>query len=126
MESSDLRAGPRQMGTQLRKSCILLLSHNCRGLTKDEQVEEFDSWLKSRGAYAVCLQETWKVGNTSEEHNGDLILNPGPPEKLCNRGSFGVAIALGPRARKAWDRAGSIVLYFGLRIMATRLHLLLR
>ncbi len=70
VESSDLHAGSEWMRTKLSKLCELFFSHNCRGLTKDEQVEEFDSWLKNRGAYAVCLQETWKVGNYRKPQRG--------------------------------------------------------
>ena len=34
-----------------------------------------------------------------------------------------MAIVLNGKARKDWEKAGSIVLYFGMRIIATRLHL---
>ena len=111
------------MGKQLIESWIHVLSQNMRGMVRDEHVEEFDSWFKCLKAYAACLQETWKLGNTTEEHDGTLILNHGPPAKLCKRGSLGVAIVLNGKARKDWERAGSIVLYFGMRIIATRLHL---
>ena len=107
---------------KLSESCILILSHNVRGMAKDEQIKEFDSWFKRLRADAACLQETWKLGNTTEEHDGTLILNHGPPKKLCKRGSLGVAIALNSAARNAWEKAGSVVLYFGIRIIATRLH----
>ena len=66
---------------KLSESCILILSHNVRGMAKDEQIEEFDSWFKRLRADAACLQETWKLGNTTEDHNGTLILNHGPQKK---------------------------------------------
>ena len=47
-----------------------------------------------------------------------VILNHGPPAKLCKRGSLGVAIELSPPpAVQAWDRAGNVRLHFGLRII---------
>jgi hypothetical protein len=61
------------------------------------------------------------VGNTTHENNNTIIINHGPPKKLCKRGSLGVAIVLGPEARRCWEKAGSQQLYFGERILATRL-----
>jgi exonuclease III len=79
--------------------------------------------MERNGAWAVGLQETWRTGDTIEEHRDYTILNHGPHQKLCNRGSLGVAIALSRDARQAWEKAGSQVLYYGLRIIATRLEM---
>ena len=62
------------MGKQLSESWIHVLSQNMRGMVRDEHVEELNSWFKRLKAYAACLQETWKLGNTTEEHDGTLIL----------------------------------------------------
>jgi len=43
--------------------------------------------------------------------------------KPCARGAQGVAIVLGPEAKIAWEQAGCQRLYFGTRIVATRLKL---
>jgi exonuclease III len=79
-------------------------------------MERIDAW-------AVGLQETWRTGDAIEEHRGYTILTHGPKQKLCRRGSLGVAIALGRDARQAWEKAGSQVLFYGPRIIATRLEL---
>jgi hypothetical protein len=114
------------MGTKtLSESFVKIIQHNVRGPQKDEYMEEFIAWFEQLKGYAACLQETWKLGDTTEEHedSGCVILNHGPPAKLCRRGSLGVAIVIARRARRAWEKAGSQALYFGLRIIATRLHL---
>ena len=67
------------------------------------------------------FQETWKAGSEVRENKGITVLEHGLATKVCPRGSLGVAIALGPEARKAWERAGSLRLTFGPRILATRL-----
>lgn len=72
--------------------------------------------------YAACLQETWRLGKTVEQHDGCVLLNTGPAQKLCKRGSLGVGILLSKLAVQAWEAAGSQVLRFGLRVLATRLH----
>jgi hypothetical protein len=112
---------------QLRESfvrTIRLISHNVRGLQKDEYVEEMLAWIRTlKDVYAACLQETWKLGDTVEENTGFVLLNHGPEVKLCKRGSLGVAILLSPSAQKAWEKAGSQVLHYGRRIIATRLSL---
>jgi hypothetical protein len=46
----------------------------CAG-SQDEHTEEFNLWFNKLKAFAACLQETWKLGNTTEEHNGMIIIN---------------------------------------------------
>ena len=65
-------------------------------------------------------QETWKAGSEVRENEGITFLEYGLATKVYPRGSQGVVIALGPEARKAWERAGSLRLTFGPRILATR------
>ena len=69
-------------------------------------------------------QETWKAGGEVLENKGITFLEHGLATKVCPRGSQGVAMALGPEARKAWERAGSLRLAFGPRILATRLTIM--
>ena len=57
-------------------------------------------------------------------NEGFTFLEHGLAEKVCHRGSQGVAIVLSPDARKAWERAGSLRMTFGERILATRLIVL--
>ena len=58
------------------------------------------------------------------ENEGITLLEHGLATTVFPRGSKGVAIALGPEARKAWKRAGSLRLAFGPRILATRLTIM--
>ena len=66
------------------------------------------------------FQKTWKAGSEVRENEGITFLEHGLATKVCPRGSQGVAMALGPEARKARERAGSLRLAFGPRILATR------
>jgi exonuclease III len=84
-------------------------------------MEELVHGLNESRVFAASLQETWIVGDKVLEHDRYTIINHGPPVKLCSRGSLGVAIALDPSAKKAWESAGCTVLYFGIRIIAVRL-----
>ena len=80
-------------------------------------------FLETNNAFAACLQETWKLGNTIEQHNSNIIINHGPDKKLCHRGSLGVVIVITRHSKQAWEQAGSQQLYFGNRIIATRFHM---
>ena len=66
-------------------------------------------------------QETWKAGSEVRESEGITLLEHGLATKVFPRGSQGVTTALRPEARRAWERAGSLRLTFGPRILATRL-----
>ena len=70
------------------------------------------------------FQETWKVGSEVRENEGITFLEQGLAMKVCPCGSQGAAIVLGPEARKAWERAGSLRLTLGPRILATRLTIM--
>ena len=85
----------------LRESNVKFLQHNVRGLQKAEYQEECIAWVRELNGYAACLQETWMLGDTDEELHKYVILNHGPPAKLCRRGSLGVVIALSPPPRCA-------------------------
>jgi hypothetical protein len=107
----------------LREKTVNIYSKNERGIWKDEQLEESVSWMERGNAWAVGLQETWRTGDAIDQHRGYTILTHGPHQKLCSRGSLGVAIALNRDAHQAWEKAGSQVLHYGPRIIATRLEL---
>ena len=108
---------------KLRESHVRILSNNQRGMSKDAQIEQVLAWFDNVNAYAAGLQETWKLGDETEVNNGRIILNHGPKNKLCNRGSLGVSIVLSLPAVLAWERAASQRMTFGPRIIATRLHI---
>ena len=76
--------------------------------------------IKDRRLFAAKFQETWKAGSEVRENEGITFLEHRLATKVCPRGSQGVAIALGPEVRKAWERAGSLRLTFGPRILAIR------
>ena len=71
--------------------------------------------------WTACLQETWKHGDDMQENGGCTFHGNGLAEKECRRGSHGLAIALSPDTRRAWERAGPKWLAFGPRILATNL-----
>ena len=70
------------------------------------------------------LQETWKAGCDLRENEGITFLEHARATKVLPRGSKGVAIALGPEVRKAWERAGSLRITLGPRILATGLTIM--
>jgi hypothetical protein len=92
------------------------------GLWKDEHLEECVTWFTKLRGFALCLQETWKLKDTLEDHKGCVLMNTGPDNKLCRRGSLGVGILLSREAKEAWKAAGSQVHCYGLRVIATRLQ----
>ena len=55
------------------------------------------------------FQETSKAGSDVRGTEGLTFLETGLAAKVRPRGSQGAAIALGPEARKAWERAGSLL-----------------
>jgi hypothetical protein len=60
-----------------RDTFVRVGTQNMRGLQRDEHVEEFMLWFKKLGLWAACLQETWRLGNTLEQHNDVVIINTG-------------------------------------------------
>ena len=52
------------------------------------------------------VQETWLTGDWIKSINGVTVIHHGPPAPTSRRGSGGVAILLGPKAKKAWQAAG--------------------
>ena len=105
------------------KQYVSILSQNLRGLNDDKEAELILR-LTERKVWAACLQETWKHGDSVHRNEGFTFLEHGLAEKVCHRGSQGVAIVLSPDAREVWERAGSLRMTFGERILATRLIVL--
>ena len=108
---------------KLRKTFVNIISQNVRGFS-DEKEEEIIDCMGKHKIWAACLQETWRITKASWENKGYTFLHNGLDVKPCARGAQGVAIVLGPDARIAWEKAGSQQLYFGTRIVATRLKLI--
>ena len=111
-------AGPKE----LRKMYINIISQNTRGFGHEKE-EELIECMGRRSVWAACLQETWRTGQNSWENEGYAFIHNGLESKPCARGCQGVAIVLGPEARRAWIKGGCQILYFGTRIVATRLCL---
>jgi hypothetical protein len=110
------------IGINERNTCIDIMSQNLRDF-REEKEEEIILRMVERNLWAACLQETWRIGNSTWENGGLTFIHHGLSEKPCKRGALGVAIVLSSEARKSWERAGSKILYFGPRILATRLRL---
>jgi hypothetical protein len=113
------------MGIQQRNECnIIIRGQNCRGLKREEELEELAERVLSKVIFALAVQETWRTGDFQIESRGVLFIGHGFQEAKCRRGSGGVGLMLGPAARKAWEAAGSAVHHFGERILAVRLQVL--
>jgi len=108
---------------KLRKMFVNIISQNVRGFNHEKE-EEFIDCMGKHNVWAACLQETWRIEQNSWENDGYTFLHNGLDVKPCARGAQGVAIVLGPEAKIAWEQAGCQRLYFGTRIVATRLKLL--
>jgi len=77
---------------------------------------------KQRNVFAVCGQETRRVGNEHSEQDGFTFLGSAP-DSQSRHGSCGVSITLSPPATAAWKRAGcEIYTNLGPRLMAVRLE----
>ena len=55
----------------------------------------------------LLAQETWREGTWRKRINGITVFHHGPDRKQGRRGRGGMAIFLGPRAKKAWNNAGN-------------------
>lgn len=102
---------------------IRIYGQNTRGLKREAKLEELVEQGFKREAFAIALQEKWRVGKLSLDSRGWLFIHSGQEERSCARGSGGVALLLSPKARRAWDEAGAKVLYFGVRSVAVRLQI---
>jgi len=102
---------------------IELFGQNTRGLKTDDKLEELRGVAAKRKAYAVGVQETWRIGQGTLDSRGWKFVTQGKTEMTCNRGSGGVGILLCPDAVRDWEAADSEVLLFGERILAVRLQL---
>ena len=90
-----------------RESSLKLRGQNCRGLTKEEKLEELVEVVLAHGIFALAVQETWREGSFQIESRGVLFIGHGFGTARCARGSGGVGIFLSPAERKAWQLAGS-------------------
>ena len=77
--------------------------------------------MRRQKVFCWLGQETWGSGKRQWENNGITLLYNGLAVETCRRGAQGVVIALEPEAKKCWEKAGSQMLCFGPRIIATRL-----
>ena len=112
-----------------RESSLVVYQQNVRGLG-EAKIEELVWQMKRLNVYAWTLQETWRSGreilrngdlNTDAGDDDFIILTNGLDSPVCHRGSQGVALVLGPEAKRAWEASGCVVEYFGTRVIAARL-----
>ena len=94
-----------------------IFSQNCLGLKTATRRTELIAMLRRRGAFAACLQETWRQGTEELQEDGWLFVGTAPPSQH-GRGSQGVAIMLSPPAAAALDTAHTDL---GARVVAVRL-----
>ena len=109
---------------QVSKQYVRILSQILRGLKHTGREAEIILRIKERRLFAAMFQETWKAGSEVRENEGIIFLEHGLATKVCPCGSQGVANALGPEARKAWEREDSLRITFGPRSLATRLTIM--
>ena len=75
-----------------------------------------------RGAFAACLQETWRLGREElADADGSVFLGSGLAAKTCRRGAEGVGLWLSRGAVAAWEAAGRAFLFASPRLLAIRL-----
>lgn len=110
------KPGPQK----LRKQCVGIVTQNMRGINHTKE-EELASLQVQRGTRAACLQESWRVKRESWKNREFAFLTNSLAEKPCRRGAKGVAIALFPAARRAWEKGGEQRPCFGTRLLSTRL-----
>jgi len=105
---------------------VHIASQNTRGQKSDHKLQELITTVKRKRKqlFDVCLQEAWRTGLSTTEHDGYLFLNSGLQPNLVKsrRGEQGVGIILSPTATVAWRSAGSVLHNtFGGRVIAVRL-----
>ena len=91
---------------QPSKQYVSILTQNLRGSNSAKEAELILRFREGR-IWAACFQETWEHGDDVYENEGITFLKHGLAVKECHRGSQGVAIALSPAARKAWEPGGA-------------------
>ena len=106
---------------QRGQASVQFASHNVRGMN-DDKLEMVVDRLREKTITAMCLYETWRVGDHQLDLHGCAFLLHGLATRSCHRGSQGVGIALDPTGREAWEKAGCVVKHFGSRVMAARLE----
>ena len=72
-------------------------------------MQELCTTVKSRNIFAACLQETWRTGFRTLEHENCIIFSSGLDPNLVKSqcGEQGVEILLSKNAVTAWKSAGS-------------------
>ena len=86
------------------RGSVVFESKNVRGLS-EEKFEDLIHQMQRGGAAARGIQETWRIGNFTEENKDYTIIHNGPSKKPSRRGSLGVGIVLSKSGTKAWDAA---------------------
>ena len=62
---------------------IQIYGQNTRGLKREAKLEELVEQGLKREAFAIALQETWRVGKLSLESRGWLFIHSGMKERTC-------------------------------------------
>ena len=101
----------------LQRDIRSIFSQNCLGLKTVTRRTELIAVLRRRGAFAACLQETWREGIEELQEDGWLFVGSAPAAQH-GRGCRGVGIMLSPLAMAALDATYTDL---GTRVVAVRL-----
>ena len=73
---------------------ICIVSQNARWLKNEDQIQELSTTIKTKGNFAVCIQETWRSGVENFDHNGNHFIFNGLDKNLNTscRGEQGIAM----------------------------------
>eukprot|EP00111_Clytia_hemisphaerica_P017993 TCONS_00053260-protein len=112
------------MPTVANFNFINILTQNTRGIKSPKRIHELSGKMNKHNTFALCIQETWRSGDSIETINDCTFLLHGLPRELntSRRGQGGVGIVLNNIGTQSWKEAGSLIITdFGPRIIATRL-----
>ena len=86
-----------------RDYSVTIISHNVRGMKREDQIDELFFIMQRRGIFAACVQETWRTGIQTLEHDQCRLILAGldTAQVKTRRGSQGVGIALSAQATAA-------------------------
>lgn len=94
-----------------RDNYFNIITQNVNGLKNDEKIDGIVNRMENNHIDIYLAQETWLEDEGEQlkiiEINQTIIFFHGNDNITSSRGRGGVAIFLGPRAKKAWQEAGS-------------------
>ena len=82
------------MSRKAKFNFINILTQNARGIKSSKRINELSDQILKHNTFALCIQETWKQGDSIELSNDCTFLLHGIPQKVDTgrRGKGGVGI----------------------------------